>query len=243
MDTTPAPAATAALPPPPLPRNGTEIEVVAPTSRSARFWNVLKSFFKSIWKALLIALLVAGLGIAGYRLWPHITGAAQNLPKSLTSFVSDRPSPVVQSTTVSNVSPAVVFSGNTRGGDGSVITPVVQTGNGTQIVVNGGTVLGAGDFSALSFTNRPVRRNEPAPVVDALPGVTLPDGYIEIGPKDTQATLKKGQCALVLRVERQVDFRINPDPSPWCRKVLEIHRGTFIQNIGEERTFDIMRIY
>jgi hypothetical protein len=240
MDTTPAPAATAAIPPPPQPRDGTGIDVVAPTSRSARFWNVLKKFFKSIWKALLIALLVAGLGIAGYRLWPHITGAAQSLPKSLTSFVSDRPSPAVQSTTaVSNASPAaVVISGNTLGG-----APIVQTGNGTQIVVNGGNVLGAGDFSALSLTNRPVQRNEPAPVVDALPGVTLPDGYIEIGPKDTQKTLKKGQCALVVRVEGQTDFRINPDPSPWCRKVLEIHRGTFIQNIGEDRTFDIMRLY
>lgn len=105
---------------------------------------------------------------------------------------------------------------------------------GSQFVMNGGTIIGSKDFIT-ETTNRYAERRGPAPAVDALPGITLPERKV-VGPTQNQVTLQPGEYATIVRVQEKPGFQIQLQSpqglSEWCKNHGELPTGTLIQNVA-----------
>lgn len=114
-------------------------------------------------------------------------------------------------------------------------TVVLNTGSGKVLVLNGGsTIIGSGEFTS-ETTNRYAERRGPAPAVDALPGITLPERKV-VGPTQNQVTLQPGEYATIVRVQEKPGFQIQLQSpqglSEWCKNHGELPTGTLIQNVA-----------
>lgn len=220
----PAPAGTpdpsSGLPPERGTPPGTPSSQTRPTA-----WSRLKKSILPILGITAAILAVAAAVYYGPTLWNRYKS------KFVPTTVGTTDVPALTVETPTNATPRLPITFGNIAGTNSIN---VNTGSGNQYVMNGATIIGSRDFTT-ETTNHYAERRGPAPAVDALPGITLPERKV-IGPTQEQVTLLPGEFATIVRTREKPGFQLQLESplglTDWCRNHGELPTGTLVQNVA-----------